>query len=64
MKVMILVKATASSEAEAMPSQALLAAMGRFNDELVREPASCWPPKDSSPARTAGGCDSPVPGAL
>ena len=36
MKVMILVKATASSEAGAMPSDALLAAMGRFNEELVK----------------------------
>jgi hypothetical protein len=36
MKVMILVKATASSEAEVMPSDAILTAMGRFNDELVK----------------------------
>jgi hypothetical protein len=36
MKVMILVKATASSEAEVMPSEAILAAMGRFNEELVK----------------------------
>jgi hypothetical protein len=36
MKVMILVKATASSEAGAMPSDALLTAMGRFNEELVK----------------------------
>lgn len=36
MKVMILVKATASSEAGALPSDALLAAMGRFNEELVK----------------------------
>jgi hypothetical protein len=36
MKVMILVKATASSEAGAMPSDVLLTAMGRFNEELVK----------------------------
>lgn len=36
MKVMILVKATASSEAGTMPSEALFAAMGRFNEELVK----------------------------
>ena len=36
MKVMVLVKATADSEAEVMPSEALLAAMGRFNEELVK----------------------------
>jgi hypothetical protein len=36
MKVMVLVKATASSEAGVMPSEALLGAMGRFNEELVK----------------------------
>lgn len=36
MKVMVLVKATPSSEAGIMPTQALLAAMGRFNEELVK----------------------------
>jgi hypothetical protein len=36
MKVMVMVKATASSEAELMPDEALLAAMGRFNEELVK----------------------------
>jgi hypothetical protein len=35
MKVMVLVKATADSEAGVMPTQALLEAMGRFNEELV-----------------------------
>ena len=36
MKVLVMVKATASSEAGVMPSQGLLAAMGRFNDELCK----------------------------
>jgi len=36
MKVMVLVKATASSEAGVMPSEALLSAMGKFNEELVK----------------------------
>jgi hypothetical protein len=36
MKVMILVKASKDSEAGVMPSEALLTAMGRFNDELVK----------------------------
>jgi hypothetical protein len=36
MKVMVLVKATPSSEAGVLPSQALLTAMGRFNEELVK----------------------------
>ena len=35
MKVMVMVKATDESEAGAMPSQALLEAMGKFNEDLV-----------------------------
>ncbi len=35
MKVMVIVKATADSQAGIMPSQQLLAAMGRFNEDLV-----------------------------
>lgn len=35
MRVMVLVKATAESEAGALPSTALMEAMGRFNEELV-----------------------------
>ena len=36
MKVMVLVKASKSSEAGILPSSALLAAMGKFNEELVK----------------------------
>ena len=36
MKVMVIVKADADSEAGVMPSQDLLIAMGRFNEELVK----------------------------
>jgi hypothetical protein len=36
MKVMVIVKATKNSEAGEMPSQELLAEMGRFNEELAR----------------------------
>lgn len=36
MKVMVIVKASKSSEAGEMPSQELLAAMGNFNEELVK----------------------------
>lgn len=36
MRVMVMVKATADSEAGRMPGTALLAAMGAFNEELVR----------------------------
>ncbi|HTX23464.1 MAG TPA: YciI family protein [Steroidobacteraceae bacterium] len=35
MKVMVMVKATASSEAGVMPSDALLAAMGEYNQALI-----------------------------
>ena len=35
MKVMVMVKATADSEAGTMPGTDLLEAMGRFNEELV-----------------------------
>jgi hypothetical protein len=35
MRVMVIVKATKNSEAGVMPSQRLLAEMGRFNEELV-----------------------------
>lgn len=35
MRFMVIVKATADSEAGVMPSESLLAAMGRYNEELV-----------------------------
>jgi hypothetical protein len=36
MRFMVIVKATADSEAGVMPSEQLLADMGRFNEELVK----------------------------
>jgi hypothetical protein len=36
MKVMVLIKASKDSEAGVMPSQQLLAEMGKFNEELAR----------------------------
>jgi hypothetical protein len=36
MKVMVIVKASAASEAGVMPSEALLRAMGSYNEELVK----------------------------
>jgi len=36
MKVMVMVKASASSEAGIMPSKELLEAMGNYNEELVK----------------------------
>ena len=35
MRVMVLIKATAESEAEIMPPTELLEAMGKYNQELV-----------------------------
>jgi hypothetical protein len=36
MRVMVIVKATADSEAGVLPSEELLAEMGKFNEELVK----------------------------
>jgi len=36
MRVMVIVKATKSSEAGQMPSEKLLSDMGNFNDELIK----------------------------
>jgi hypothetical protein len=36
MRVMVLVKASADSEAGVMPSEQMLTAMGKFNEELVK----------------------------
>ena len=36
MRVMVMVKATADSEAGVMPSEQMFAEMGRFNEELVK----------------------------
>ncbi len=36
MRVMVIVKATPNSEAGVMPSETLLAEMGKFNEELVK----------------------------
>lgn len=36
MRVMVMVKATKNSEAGVMPSETLLAEMGKFNEELVK----------------------------
>jgi hypothetical protein len=36
MRVMVIIKATKNSEAGVMPSEKLLADMGRFNEELVK----------------------------
>ena len=38
MRFMVIVKATADSEAGVMPSEQLLAEMGRYNEQLVQAP--------------------------
>ena len=40
MKVMVIVKASTASEAGEMPSHELLAAMGAYNEELVKAEAA------------------------
>ena len=36
MRVMVMIKATESSEAGKMPEETLIAEMGKFNEELVK----------------------------
>ena len=36
MRVLVMVKATADSEASVMPDEAMMTAMGKFNEELVK----------------------------
>lgn len=40
MRFMVMVKATADSEAGVMPSEQMLAEMGQFNEELVKAGSS------------------------
>jgi hypothetical protein len=58
MKVLVFVKATKDTEAGVMPSTELFAAMGNFNEELVKAgimlaKACILPPR-------ASGCNSPA----
>jgi hypothetical protein len=50
MKVMVIVKASKSSEAGVMPGEALLTAMGKYNEELVKA-GICSPAKGFIPAQ-------------
>ncbi|HWY70083.1 MAG TPA: hypothetical protein VNX88_15540 [Terriglobales bacterium] len=50
MRFMVIVKASEDSEAGKMPSQKLLAEMGKFNEELVKA-GSCWQARASIPAQ-------------
>ena len=57
MRVMVIVKASAESEAGEMPSTELLEAMGKFNEELVKA-GIMQPARACSPACAASGCAS------
>jgi hypothetical protein len=67
MRVMVMVKATKNSEAGVMPSQKLLAEMGKFNEELVKAGVmlagdGLHPSKKGKRIRFAGGKRSVVDG--
>ena len=49
MRVMVIIKANADSEAGVMPSEEVLAEMGKFNEELVN--AGIWIEARTAPAR-------------
>jgi len=51
MRVIVLVKASAESEAGQMPSEELLTQMGNYNEELVK--AGVMRVRDSTPPRRA-----------
>jgi hypothetical protein len=44
MRVMVIVKATAETEAGVLPSEQLLTEMGKFNEELVKAGVLLEPP--------------------
>lgn len=67
MRVMVIVKATKSSEAGVMPSEQLLTDMGRFNEELVKAGVmvggdGLHPSKRGKRVRFAGGEKTVVDG--
>ena len=60
MKVMVLGKATARSEAGELGNAEDFAAMGLYMEKLVK-PVSCWPVRGSSrPARASGSPSTPM----
>lgn len=67
MRVMVIVKATKNSEAGVMPGEALLAEMGKFNEELVKAGImlagdGLHPSSKGKRVRFAGGAKSVVDG--
>lgn len=67
MRVMVIIKATKNSEAGVMPSEKLLAEMGKFNEELVKAGVmlageGLHPSKRAKRVRFAGGKKSVLDG--
>src|SRR5262245_13915296 len=67
MRVMVIVKATKDSEAGVMPSEQLLAAMGKYNEELVKAGVmlageGLHPSNKAKRVRFAGGKKSVIDG--
>jgi len=67
MRVMVIIKATKSSEAGVMPDEKLLAAMGKYNEELVKAGImlageGLHPSSQAKRVRFAGGKKSVVDG--
>ena len=58
MKVMVIVKATKSSEAGELPSEELLSAMGKYNEELVNA-GIMLAGEGLKPSSQGRGCGSP-----
>ncbi|MGH9381116.1 MAG: YciI family protein [Thermoanaerobaculia bacterium] len=61
MRVMVIVKATKNSEAGVMPSDQLLADMGKFNEELVRAGVMLTG-EGVHPSSKGKRCPDPMPG--
>jgi hypothetical protein len=67
MRVMVIVKATKNSEAGVMPSEKLIAEMGRFNEELVKagimlEGDGLKPSREGKRVRFSGGKKTVIDG--
>jgi hypothetical protein len=55
---MVIVKASKASEAGVLPSEKLLAEMGKYNEELTKAACCLWP-KGSMQVRRGRGSSSP-----
>jgi hypothetical protein len=62
MRVMVIVKATKNSEAGVLPTEKLLAEMGKFNEELVKAGDGLHPSSKGKRVRFAGGKKTVIDG--